>query len=79
MAMDAAAIDDIDYTAASMLTRVAGKLRDQHVRLIITSVVGPARKQLDRYGISAALGSGAFYDTPGAALMAYHACTRGAR
>jgi MFS superfamily sulfate permease-like transporter len=60
MVLDAAAIDDIDYTAGSMLTRVAGKLRDQHVRLIITSVAGPVREQLDRYGISAALGSGAF-------------------
>jgi hypothetical protein len=31
------------------------------------------REQLDRYGISAALGPGAYYDTPGEALEAFHA------
>jgi hypothetical protein len=30
------------------------------------------RKQLDRHGISAALGPGAYYDTPGEALEAFH-------
>jgi hypothetical protein len=31
------------------------------------------RKQLDRYGISAALGPAAYYETPGEALEAFHA------
>jgi hypothetical protein len=30
-------------------------------------------EQLDRYGISTALGPGAYYDTPGEALEAFHA------
>jgi hypothetical protein len=30
------------------------------------------RKELDRYGINAALGLGAYYETPGEALEAYH-------
>ena len=34
------------------------------------------REQLDRYGISAALGPGAYYDTPGEALEAFHAAER---
>ena len=33
-------------------------------------------KQLDRYGISAALGPGAYYDTPGEALEAFHAAEK---
>jgi MFS superfamily sulfate permease-like transporter len=78
MVLDGAAIDDVDYTAASVFTQVITKLRDQHVRLIVTSAVGPVRQQLDRYGISAALGPGAYYDTPGAALEAYHARSGGA-
>ena len=79
MVLDCAAIDDVDYTAASVFTQVITKLRDQHVRLIVTSAVGRVRQQLDRYGISAALGSDAYYDTPGAALEAYHARSGGAR
>jgi SulP family sulfate permease len=55
MVLDGAAIDDVDYTAASVLTQVITKLRDQHVRLIVTSAVGRVRQQLDRYGISARL------------------------
>jgi sulfate permease, SulP family len=77
--LDGAAIGDVDYTAASVLTQVITKLRDQQVRLIVTSTVGRVRQQLDRYGISAALGPGAYYDTPGAALEAYHARSGRAR
>ena len=73
MVLDSAAIGDIDYTAASALTRVVEELRQRRVRLVITSVLGPVRHQLDRYGISDIVGPGAYYDTPGAALEAYHA------
>ena len=73
MVLDNAAIGDIDYTAASVLTQVVEELRQRRVRLVITSVLGPVRQQLDRYGISAIVGPGAYYATPGAALAAYHA------
>jgi hypothetical protein len=42
------------------------------VRLVFTSVLGPVRRQLDRYGISKALGQDAYFDTPGQALEAFH-------
>jgi sulfate permease, SulP family len=78
MVLDGAAIGDVDYTAAAVLTRVVEHLRKRHVRLAVSSVHGPVREQLDRYGISAALGPGAYYDTPGEALEAYHAAERAA-
>ena len=71
--LDCAAIGDIDYTAAAVLTRVIEHLRKRHIRLAVSSILGPVREQLDRYGISAALGPGAYYDTPGEALEAFHA------
>jgi SulP family sulfate permease len=73
MVLDAAAIGDVDYTAAAVLTRVTEHLRKRHVRFAISAVLGPVRAQLDRYGIGAALGPGAYYDTPGEALEAFHA------
>jgi high affinity sulfate transporter 1 len=73
MVLDAAAIGDVDYTAAAVLTRVIEHLRKRHIRLSVSSVLGPVRQQLDHYGISAALGPGAYYDTPGEALEAFHA------
>jgi len=73
MVLDCAAIGDVDYTAAAVLTRVIEHLRKRHIRLAVSAVLGPVREQLDRYGISAALGPGAYYDTPGEALEAFHA------
>jgi sulfate permease, SulP family len=72
MVLDAVAIGDVDYTASAALTRVIEHLRKRHIRLAVSSVLGPVREQLDRYGISTALGPGAYYDTPGEALEAYH-------
>jgi hypothetical protein len=66
------AIGDVDYTAAAVLTRVIEHLRKRHIRFAVSSVLGPVRGQLDRYGISTALGPGACYDTPGEALEAFH-------
>jgi high affinity sulfate transporter 1 len=73
LVLDAAAIGDVDYTAAAVLTRVIEHLRKRHIRFALSSVLGPVRRQLDRYGISAALGPGAYFDTPGEALEAFHA------
>jgi SulP family sulfate permease len=73
MVLDGAAIGDVDYTAAAVLTRVIEHLRKRHIRFAVSTVHGPVRKQLDRYGIGAALGPGAYYDTPGEALEAFHA------
>ena len=77
MVLDAAAIGDVDYTAAAVLTGVTEHLRKRHVRFALSAVLGPVREQLDRYGISAALGPGAYYDTPGEALEAFHAAQGG--
>ena len=73
LVLDGAAIGDVDYSAAAVLTRVIDHLRKRHIRFAVSSVHGRVRKQLDRYGISAALGPGAYYDTPGEALEAFHA------
>jgi sulfate permease, SulP family len=73
MVLDAAAIGDVDYTAASVLRRVIEQLHARHIRFAITSLLAPVRQQLDRYGISGAAGPDIYYGTPGEALEAYHA------
>ncbi|HET7247284.1 MAG TPA: SulP family inorganic anion transporter [Streptosporangiaceae bacterium] len=73
LVLDAAAIGDVDYTAAAVLARVIEHLRNRDIRFALSSVLDPVRRQLDRYGISAALGPGSYYDTPGEALEAFHA------
>ena len=73
MVLDGAAIGDVDYTAAAVLTSVIEHLRKRDVRFALSAILGPVCEQLDRYGISSTLGPGAYYDTPGEALQAFHA------
>ena len=69
--IDCAAIGDVDYTASAVLAKVAEHVHQHHVHLALSCVLGPVRHQLDRYGISKALGHDAYFDTPGAALEAF--------
>jgi SulP family sulfate permease len=73
LVLDCTAIGDIDYTASAVLTRVIEHVHQRHIRFVVTTVLGPVREQLDRYGISAALGPDAYFDTPGEALEVFHA------
>jgi MFS superfamily sulfate permease-like transporter len=69
LVLDWAAIGDVDYTASTVLAKAIELLHQRHVRLVFSSVLGPVRHQLDRYGISA----DGYYDTPGEALEAFRA------
>ena len=72
MIIDCAAIGDVDYTASEVLVKVVEHVHQHHVHLVLSSVLGPVREQLDRYGISKALGQDAYFDTPGEALEAFN-------
>jgi high affinity sulfate transporter 1 len=71
MVLDCAAIEDVDYTASAVLAKIVEQVHQRHVQLKLSNVLDPLRKQLDRYGISAALGSGCYFETPGEALEAF--------
>ena len=76
MILDYAAIGDVDYTASAVLVKVIEHVHQHHVHLVLSSVLGPVRQRLDRYGISKALGQDAYFDTPGEALEAFHSTMR---
>jgi MFS superfamily sulfate permease-like transporter len=71
LVLDWAAIGDVDYTASTVLAKAIEHLHQRHVRLVFSSVLGPVRHQLDRYGINA----DGYYDTPGEALEAFQGRT----
>jgi high affinity sulfate transporter 1 len=73
LVFDCAAIEDIDYTASTALAKAVELAQRRHVRFVLTGVLPPVRRQLDRYGISKALDPAAYYETPGAAVDAFHA------
>jgi high affinity sulfate transporter 1 len=72
LVIDCAAIGDVDYTASAVLARVVEHVHQHDVHLALSSVLGPVRQQLDRYGITKALGQDTYFDTPGQALEAFH-------
>jgi sulfate permease, SulP family len=66
----------VDYTASAALAKVVEHVHQHHVHLVLSSVLGPVRQQLDRYGISKVLGQDAYFDTPGQALEAFYSNER---
>ena len=73
LVLDCAAIGDVDYTASAILARVIEHVQQRQIRFAMSTVLPPVRRQLDQYGISKTLDPGAYYDTPGEALEAFHA------
>ena len=76
LVIDCAAIGDVDYTASAVLVKVIEHVHQHDVHLAISSVLGPVRQQLDRYGISKALGPNAYFATPGEALEIFRSTAR---
>ena len=69
--LDAAAIDDVDYSAAATLRSTCGVLKDKGIRLVFVSVADDVRAELDRFGITDLIGKDAFYSTGGDLITAY--------
>jgi sulfate permease, SulP family len=76
LVIDCAAVGDVDYTASAVLAKVIEHVQQHRVHVAFSSVLGPVRQQLDRYGITKTLGHDAYFDTPGQALEAFHASAR---
>jgi high affinity sulfate transporter 1 len=76
LVIDCAAVGDVDYTASAILLKVVEYVQQHRVHMAVSSVLGPVRQQLDRYGISKTLGQDAYFATPGEALEAFHSTMR---
>ncbi len=72
LCLDGAAIGDVDYTAAAVLIRVHQQQRAHGTRLVLSNIIEPVRGQLDRYGITTAIGPDAYFDTAGQALETFN-------
>ncbi|MGA2027699.1 MAG: SulP family inorganic anion transporter [Syntrophobacteraceae bacterium] len=76
LCISAAAVDDIDYTAAATLRSLYGILKEQGIRLIFFEVSDEVYAQLERSGITELVGKDAFYATGAAVFSAYKATER---
>ena len=71
LCLDAAAISDVDYSAAQTLRETQVELGKQGVRLVFADVQDPVRRELDRYGITDLVGADAYFATVADAIAAF--------
>jgi sulfate permease, SulP family len=69
--IDAAAVDDVDYSAAAVVRTLYGLLHGHGIRLVFAEVTPQVHVQLERSGIIDLVGPDAFYNTAGAVVDAY--------
>jgi high affinity sulfate transporter 1 len=70
--VDAAAVNDVDYTAAETLRALHGNLAKQGVRLVMCDVVDEVFAELGRSGLTDLFGKDAFFQSPADVMSAYH-------
>ena len=75
--LDCAAVEDIDYTASTVLARAVDIARERHVRFAVSTVLPQVQRQLDSFGITKSLDPDARYETPRDAADAFHAAGGG--
>ncbi len=71
LCLDATAVEDVDFTAASTLRAVRKVLQDRGARLVFSAVSEAVRDELDRYGITRLVGTEAFFVTPSDVVTAF--------
>jgi MFS superfamily sulfate permease-like transporter len=76
--VEAGAITDIDYSAARSIRELLDDLRRQNVEMIFGRVSPYLRSDMDRHGITAAIGEGRIFTTLHEAIAAAHAGANGA-
>ena len=69
--ISAAAIDDIDFTAAATLRTLHPSLQNLGIRLVFAEVSRNVQAKLDRYKLTELLGADAFFESIGAVVAAY--------
>jgi len=71
--LDAAAIDDIDFTGGKTLAELADQLHGRNVVLAMCEVDDKVRRELDLFGITEKIGAEHIYETVEDALEAFRA------
>jgi sulfate permease, SulP family len=71
--LDAAAIDDIDFTGGKTLAELADHFREHNIVLAFCEVDDRVRRQLDLFDVTSKIGPDHIYDTVADAVDAFHA------
>jgi sulfate permease, SulP family len=72
LVIEADALADVDYTAARVVLALIGDLHQQKVGIAFARVSGSLRADMDRHGVTAAIGADLLFSTRHDALAAVH-------
>ncbi len=75
--LDAAPIDDIDYTGGKTLSELADQLKERNIVLAVCNVEKRVQSELDRYEITSKIGSEHVYETVEDAIDAFRGAGSG--
>jgi MFS superfamily sulfate permease-like transporter len=73
--LEASAVVDVDYSGGLTLKQVVSELKDRGARLVIVQASDDVRTELDRFGITQAIGADAYFDSVGEAIGGQRAAT----
>ncbi|GAB89417.1 SulP family inorganic anion transporter [Gordonia rhizosphera] len=68
-------IDDIDYTGGKTVLETADQLAQRGITFAITDATDHIRHELDRFGVTAKIGEGRYYQSLDDAFTAFHTAT----
>ena len=73
MCIDCAAIGDVDFSGGETLHDLLKEMQEKGPRLVLAELDDGVRAELDRYGVTDAIGADAMFDTVAAAVAAFGA------
>jgi MFS superfamily sulfate permease-like transporter len=76
LCIGAVAIGDVDYTGCETLLELHSELESRGIRLVFAGIDEGVRQELDRAGVTAAVGSDAYFDGLDDVFRAYRASSR---
>jgi MFS superfamily sulfate permease-like transporter len=71
LCVDAAAMDDVDWSGGATIRQSFGQLKERGVRLVFAEVANNVRAELDGYEVTNLVGEDAFYSSIAAVMAAY--------
>jgi SulP family sulfate permease len=71
LCVDAAAIDEVDWSGGATIRQSIAQLKERNVRLVFAEVEDDVRAELDGYGVTKLVGEDAFYSSVAAVMVAY--------
>jgi high affinity sulfate transporter 1 len=71
LCIDAAAIDDVDWSGGATIRQSLSQLKERDVRLVFAEVADNVRAELDTYEVTKLVGEDAYYTSVAAVMAAY--------